>query len=53
MAKKRYQRGHVFSIGGTWFGKYRKDVIGANRRHHFYFLALSAQVLCESESHLG
>ena len=28
MARKRYQKGHVFQVGGTWFGKYREDVIG-------------------------
>jgi len=27
LARKRYQRGHVFLIGGTWYGKYREDVI--------------------------
>jgi integrase len=29
LARKRFQRGHVFLIGGTWFGKYREDVIEA------------------------
>jgi integrase len=28
MARRRYQKGHVFLVGGTWFGKYREDVIG-------------------------
>jgi integrase len=27
LARKRFQRGHVFLIGGTWFGKFREDVI--------------------------
>src|SRR5271155_3637744 len=27
LARKRFQRGHVFLVGGTWFGKYREDVI--------------------------
>ena len=27
LARKRFQRGHVFLIGGTWCGKYREDVI--------------------------
>src|SRR5713226_877506 len=27
LARKRFQRGHVFLIGGTWFCKYREDVI--------------------------
>jgi hypothetical protein len=26
LARKRFQRGHVFLIGCTWFGKYREDV---------------------------
>jgi integrase len=30
LARKRYQRGHVFLIGSTWYGKYREDVIEAN-----------------------
>jgi len=29
MARRRYQRGHVFLVGHTWFGKYREDVIDA------------------------
>jgi integrase len=29
LARKRFQRGHVFLIGDTWFGKYREDVIEA------------------------
>lgn len=29
LARKRFQRGHVFLVGGTWFGKYREDVIEA------------------------
>jgi integrase len=29
LARKRFQRGHVFLIGSTWFGKYREDVIEA------------------------
>jgi hypothetical protein len=29
LARKRFQRGHVFLIGATWFGKYREDVIEA------------------------
>lgn len=29
LARKRFQHGHVFLIGGTWFGKYREDVIEA------------------------
>jgi integrase len=29
LARKRFQRGHVFLIGGTWFGKYREDMIEA------------------------
>jgi len=28
MARRRYQEGHVFLIGSTWFGKYREDVVG-------------------------
>jgi len=28
MARSRYQKGHVFLVGRTWFGKYREDVIG-------------------------
>jgi integrase len=35
LARKRYQRGHVFLIGDTWYGKYREDVIevdGITRR---------------------
>src|SRR5215469_6197569 len=27
MARRRYQKGHVFLIGNTWYGKYREDVI--------------------------
>src|SRR5215471_3580780 len=27
LARKRFQRGHVFLVGATWFGKYREDVI--------------------------
>jgi len=30
LARKRFQRGRVFLIGGTWFGKYREDVIEAD-----------------------
>src|ERR1700722_14552569 len=30
LARQRFQRGHVFLIGGTWFGKYREDVIKAD-----------------------
>jgi integrase len=30
LARKRFQRGHVFLIGGTWFGKYREDVVSAD-----------------------
>jgi integrase len=30
LARKRFQRGHVFLIGGMWFGKYREDVIVAD-----------------------
>lgn len=28
MARRRYQKGCVFLIGNTWYGKYREDVIG-------------------------
>src|SRR5271169_4799298 len=34
LARKRFQRGHVFLIGGTWFGKYREDVIAADGITH-------------------
>ena len=30
MARKRFQHGHVFQIGSTWYGKYREDVIGTD-----------------------
>jgi len=30
MARRRYQQGHVFLVGATWFGKYREDVVGEN-----------------------
>jgi integrase len=28
MARRRFQKGHVFDIGSSWYGKYREDVIG-------------------------
>ena len=30
MARRRFQKGRVFLIGNTWYGKYREDVIGAD-----------------------
>ena len=30
MAPRRFQKGCVFLIGNTWYGKYREDVIGAD-----------------------
>jgi len=30
MARRRYQKGCVFLIGNTWYGKYREDVIGSD-----------------------
>ena len=30
MARRRYQRGHVFLVGRTWFGKYREDFVGVD-----------------------
>lgn len=31
MARRRYQKGCVFLIGNTWYGKYREDVIGLDQ----------------------
>jgi integrase len=28
LARRRYQQGHIFLIGSTWYGKYREDVEG-------------------------
>jgi integrase len=30
MARRRYQKGCVFLVGDTWYGKYREDVISAD-----------------------
>lgn len=34
MARRRWQKGCVFLIGNTWYGKYRKDVIGPDETVH-------------------
>jgi integrase len=34
LARRRYQEGHVFLIGSTWYGKYREDVVGQDGVTH-------------------